>query len=358
VSFTPWSPRAPRRTSPNSVGTFFLVLGICGVISAGAGHALLTNIALVHTLVLMSLVYPIGSISGCHVNPAVTLALLTIRKISGRDAGIYIVCQVAGAVLAGLAVHEFFKLTGSVVDYGTPSVANAYLHGGSAFLALIVEALGALLLMWAVMGTAVNPAASKGVAGFAIGGALGVGVLIFGPVTGASFNPARWFGPALISGEFTDGWLYVLGPSSARPPPRGCTASSWSSTSGHCRRSRTRAGSPPSRRSPTQAELKEPPVYVLAVSDFLRSLFLILVATPFILLWGCALLDLIRGNHSGWAIVGWMVVILVIPIIGPMIYFALRKPTRNEVDEKYLADRELQRAAAARPVGGPGLGPY
>jgi hypothetical protein len=99
-------------------------------------------------------------------------------------------------------------------------------------------------------------------------------------------------------------------------------------------------------------------VYVLAVSDFLRSLFLILVATPFILLWGCALLDLIRGNHSGWAIVGWMVVILVIPIIGPMIYFALRKPTRNEVDEKYLADRELQRAAAARPVGGPGLGPY
>ena len=53
-----------------------------------------------------------------------------------------------------------------------------------------------------------------------------------------------------------------------------------------------------------------------------------------------------------------MVVILVIPIIGPMVYFALRKPTSHEIDEKYLADRELQRAAAARPVGGPGLGPY
>ena len=205
-------PKGPAAYISEFVGTFFLVLGICGVVSAGAGHALLTNIALVHTLVLMSLVYAIGSISGCHVNPAVTLALLTIRKISGRDAGIYIVCQVAGAVLAGLAVHEFFKVSGSVVDYGTPSVSDAYLHGGSAFLALIVEALGAFLLMWAVMGTAVNPAAPKGVAGFAIGGALGVGVLIFGPVTGASFNPARWFGPALISGEFTDGWLYVLGP--------------------------------------------------------------------------------------------------------------------------------------------------
>ena len=97
---------------------------------------------------------------------------------------------------------------------------------------------------------------------------------------------------------------------------------------------------------------------VLAVSDFLRSLFLILLATPFILLWACALWDLIRGDHTGWAIVGWMILILVLPIIGPMIYFAVRKPTRSEVDQRYLADRELHRAAASRPVGGPGLGPY
>jgi hypothetical protein len=97
---------------------------------------------------------------------------------------------------------------------------------------------------------------------------------------------------------------------------------------------------------------------VLAVSDFLRSLFLILVATPFILLWGCALLDLIRGDHTGWAIVGWMVVILVLPIIGPMIYFAVRKPTRDEVDAQYLAERELQRSPADRAEGSPRLRPY
>ena len=100
-------------------------------------------------------------------------------------------------------------------------------------------------------------------------------------------------------------------------------------------------------------------VNVLAVSDFLRDLFLILVATPFILLWGCALWDLIKRHHyHGWAIVGWMVLILVVPIIGPMIYFAVRRPTSHEVDEKYLADRALQHEAASRPVGGPGLGPY
>ena len=205
-------PKGPAAYISELVGTFFLVLGIIGVVSSGAGRAILTDVALVHTLVLMALVYAIGSISGCHVNPAVTLGLLVIRKISGRDAGIYIACQVAGGVLAGLVVSWFFNVRGGVVDYGTPAVSDAYLRGGSVFLAFLAEGLGAFLLMWAVMGTAVNPVAPKGVAGIAIGGALGVGVLIFGPATGASFNPARWFGPALSSGEFADAWLYILGP--------------------------------------------------------------------------------------------------------------------------------------------------
>jgi aquaporin NIP len=205
-------PKGPAAYISEFVGTFFLVLGICGVVSSGAGRAVLTDVALVHTLVLMSLVYAIGSISGCHVNPAVTLGLAAIRKISGRDAGIYIGCQVAGGICAGLLVHAFFNVRGELVNFGTPAVSDAFLQGGSVFLALIAEALGAFLLTWAVMGTAVNPAAPKGVAGIAIGGALGVGVLIFGPATGASFNPARWLGPALTSGEFGDGWLYILGP--------------------------------------------------------------------------------------------------------------------------------------------------
>ena len=205
-------PKGPSAYISEFVGTFLLTFAIIGVVSAGAGRAVLTDVALVHTLVLMSLVYAIGSISGCHVNPAVTLGLLAIRKISNRDAGIYVACQAAGAVLAGLLAYWFFEVRGDLVNYGTPAVSDVYLQGGSPFLAFLAEGLGAFVLMWAVMGTAVNPVAPKGVAGFAIGGALGVGVLIFGPATGASFNPARWFGPALISGSFTDFWLYILGP--------------------------------------------------------------------------------------------------------------------------------------------------
>src|SRR3954453_9102419 len=193
-------PKGPAAYIAEFFGTFFLVLGIWGVVSAGAGHAVLTDVALVQTLVLMSLVYAIGSVSGVHVNSPGALPVGGIRKISGRDAGIYIACQVAGAVCAGLLVRAFFNVRGVPVNYGTPAVSDLYLHGGSVFLALIAEALGAFLLTWAVMGTAVNPAAPKGVAGFAIGGALGVGVLIFGPSTGASVNPALWFGPALASG--------------------------------------------------------------------------------------------------------------------------------------------------------------
>ena len=253
-------------------------------------------------------------------------------------------------------MHAFFELRGEVVNFGTPAVSDAYLSGGSAFLALIAEALGAFLLMWAVMGTAVNPAAPKGVAGIAIGGALGVGVLIFGPATGASFNPARWFGPALIVRRLHR--RVALHP---RPDPRRGRRRAALPRGDGARRAAAAApdaGARGVRRAAARdRELKGAAVNVLAVSDFLRNIFLILVATPFILLWGCALWDLIKGHHSGWAIVGWMLLILVVPIIGPMIYFAVRKPTTQDVDEQYLAERALQQERRAGRWAGPASAP-
>ena len=195
------------------IGTMILVLAICGIISASAPRGVtLTNLGVVHALALMAIVYSIGMISGAHVNPALTIALASIRRIGGRDAAIYIVMQLAGGLAGALLAKAFFLGRGSVVNYGTPSVSDAYLQGGSIGLAFLAEAIGTFALMWAVMGTAVNPRAPKGVAGAAIGGTLGLMVLIFGPATGGSFNPARWFGPALASGSYTDAWMYILAP--------------------------------------------------------------------------------------------------------------------------------------------------
>jgi glycerol uptake facilitator-like aquaporin len=120
--------------------------------------------------------------------------------------------QALGGLAGALLAKSLFLGRGALVNYGAPAVSDRFLQGGSLGLAFLAEALGAFVLMWAVMGTAVNPTAPKGVAGAAIGGALALGVLIFAPATGASFNPARWFGPAAVSGTWHDAWLYVLAP--------------------------------------------------------------------------------------------------------------------------------------------------
>jgi Phospholipase_D-nuclease N-terminal len=96
---------------------------------------------------------------------------------------------------------------------------------------------------------------------------------------------------------------------------------------------------------------------VFAVSEFLHSLFIILVATPFILLWGAAVLDVIRRHYTGWTVVGWLLLILALPIVGPLIYFATRKPGPEAAERMYMAGADLARERAARPAGGVGMGP-
>ena len=194
------------------VGTLVLVLAITGYVSASSRELEIFPLAIVHGLALMGIVYSIGAISGAHVNPAVTIALLAIKKIDPREAGVYIVFQLLGGIAGALLAKMFFLGRGAIVGYGTPGVSDLYLQGGNLGLAFLAEAIGAFIQVWAVMGTAVNPNAPKGVAGAAIGGSLALGVLIFGPATGASFNPARWLGPALAAGIWNDAWLYILAP--------------------------------------------------------------------------------------------------------------------------------------------------
>ena len=196
------------------VGTFLLVMFIGLILSsnnpAGLGFTDFAVIGLLHAFLLMMLVATLGGTSGAHFNPAISVTLAAVRRISWVDAAIYIFLQLLGAIAGALVVKLVVAAPADAVNYGAPALNDKFVSTKGAGFAC--ELIGTFALMWAVMGTAVNPNAPKGVAGIAIGGTLGFAVMVFGPATGGSFNPARWFGPALTSGTWTDGWMYIVAP--------------------------------------------------------------------------------------------------------------------------------------------------
>ena len=207
--------RSVAAYAAEGIGTFLLVFFICSVLSVGNAGVLQLDIAglgLLHALTLGVLVYALAASSGAHFNPAVTVAMLAIGQIRGRDAAGYIVFQLVGGVLAALLVLLLFHDVGASVNYGATAVDAKVVPGGSPWLGLIAEAVGTFMLMWAVMAVAVNPRGEKHFAGLVIGGALGLAVMVFGPATGAGLNPARWLGPAVASGSFPDFWIFIVGP--------------------------------------------------------------------------------------------------------------------------------------------------
>jgi MIP family channel proteins len=195
------------------VGTFMLVLFIVLAVTVfgGAGTAAgLVGIGLVHAFVLTMLIATLGGASGAHFNPAVSVALLAVRKIAAADAAIYVLMQLAGGVLAVLVAKALIQNgAGDAVNFAAVGVSKDLL-GGKAAAAFLAEFIGTFALMWAIMGAAVNPTSDKAWAPFTIGMTLGFAVLIFAPMTGAGLNPARAFGPALVTGEFGGAGTFLL----------------------------------------------------------------------------------------------------------------------------------------------------
>jgi len=200
------------------LGTLFLVFFIGAVVTlyvqtapdaqTGSDFAV---VGLVHAFVLFGLIITFGAVSGGHFNPAVTLAAAALRRIDPVDAIVYILAQLSGGVLGALLVKGLLLDEGRASDYGTPAVSS--LLGGN-FQGFIVEALGTFVLVLVILAVALNPRARQEWAPLAIGTALGLIVMVLGPLTGASVNPARWFGPALIGDAIEGSALvpYVLGP--------------------------------------------------------------------------------------------------------------------------------------------------
>jgi MIP family channel proteins len=210
--------KGPEAYAAEFVGTFLLVLFI-GIIlasnsGAGLGFTDFAVVGLLHAFVLTMLVATLGGASGAHFNPAVTVTLTALRKITPADALVYIVVQLAGAVAAALVVKVLLTNPADATNYGATAINDKFLSSnGAGFLA---ELIGTFALMWAIMGMAVNPRGDRNWAPFVIGATLGFAVMAMGPLTGAGLNPARAFGPALVGDAFggfgTFLFVYVLGP--------------------------------------------------------------------------------------------------------------------------------------------------
>jgi aquaporin TIP len=197
-----------------AIGTFFLCFaGIAAIlctappISAGGG---LVAIALAHGLALSIAVNNFGGISGAHVNPAITISMLVTRRITAPLAILYILAQLAGATIAAAICRGVFPAEAvHAAMLGIPLPA-AWATTGVVFA---MEFVLTFLLATSIFGTAVDERGKTvKIGGFAIGLTVAFDVLAGGPVTGASMNPARSFGPALVMGHWEWHWLYWVAP--------------------------------------------------------------------------------------------------------------------------------------------------
>ena len=185
------------------IGTFTLIF--VGAGSIMTGKADLLGVALAHGLAIAVMIAAVGGISGGHFNPAVTLGFFATKRISIQKAAQYWVAQLLGAAVAAWTLKSVYgSMAGSV---GGAALAE----GVSPTKALLAETIGTLLLMVVIMGTAVDKRGSFA-AGFPIGLTITAVIFVVGPMTGAALNPARWFGPALVTGTWTSAWVWIAGP--------------------------------------------------------------------------------------------------------------------------------------------------
>ena len=198
------------------IGTFLLVFFITTVIvlflSVGEQAQFGTDFAvigLVHAFLLFGLIVMFGVVSGGHFNPAVTLAAMVIKRISAIDGVIYMLAQFSGGVLGALLCKGLLLDEGRATHYGAATVSG--LLAGN-FQGAIVEAIGTFCLVLVILAAVFSKKSFKDWAPLAIGTTLGFIVMVGGPLSGGSYNPARWFGPALVGNEWGGVWPYLVGP--------------------------------------------------------------------------------------------------------------------------------------------------
>ena len=205
----------PRLTSvlvAEAIGTFlFFFVGIGAVVLGsftGDTSGGLIGVAFAHGLALAVMVSALGAVSGGHFNPAVTFGVWLTGRIEPARAALYVVAQLVGGVLAALrCARSSRNRPGS----RWRSARRRSRTGSASPGRSSIEAILTMVLIVAVFGTAIDPRAPK-IGGLAIGLAVAADIFMGGPLTGAAMNPARWFGPAVVSGTYTDWYVWWIGP--------------------------------------------------------------------------------------------------------------------------------------------------
>uniref|UniRef100_A0A0D9WDS2 Aquaporin n=1 Tax=Leersia perrieri TaxID=77586 RepID=A0A0D9WDS2_9ORYZ len=199
-------------------GTFFLIFAGCAAVAVNkttGGTVTFPGICITWGLAVMVMVYSVGHISGAHLNPAVTFAFATCGRFPWRQLPAYAAAQLAGSAAASLVLRALFG------GEGEPEHFFGTVPAGSEVQSLVMEFIITFYLMFVVSGVATDNRAIGELAGLAVGATVLLNVLFAGPISGASMNPARTVGPAIVLGRYTSIWVYIAGPVS------GAVAGAW-----------------------------------------------------------------------------------------------------------------------------------
>lgn len=195
-----------QRCFAEAFGTFALVFaGTGAIVVDGLSGGAVTHVGVAATfgLIVSVMIYSVGDVSGAHLNPAVTFAFWVAGRLPGRDVAPYVASQIGGALAGSLLVRAIF---------GAHGVLGATGPAGSVAQSFALEVVLTMLLMYTILGVSTG-AKEKGItAALAIGATVGLAAMFGGPISGASMNPARSLGPALVAGHLAHLWIYLAAP--------------------------------------------------------------------------------------------------------------------------------------------------
>ncbi|CAA6673123.1 unnamed protein product [Spirodela intermedia] len=199
--------RLIQKTIAEVVGTFFVIFAGCGSVAVNKmyGSVSFPGICITWGLVVMVMVYAVGHISGAHFNPAVTITFAIFRRFPLKEVPIYVLSQICGSMLASFTLYEVLSPKPAHFFGTTPA--------GSDMQSFVLEIITSFLLMFVISGVATDNRAIGELAGIAVGSTITLNVFVAGPISGASMNPARSLGPAIVMHNYKGIWVYLVAPS-------------------------------------------------------------------------------------------------------------------------------------------------